>query len=173
MVRGKTELKRIENSTNRQVTFSKRRSGLLKKAFELSVLCDAEIALIVFSPTGKLYEFSSCSGINKTIERYLTSAKHISIGRETCLEENVKLMTDESTSELCKKVEFLEESRRRLLGESLDSCSTEELDQVERQLERSLRSIRVKKSTLLNEHIDQLKEKEKKLTRANTELRKK
>ncbi|KAH6754792.1 AGAMOUS-like 20, partial [Perilla frutescens var. hirtella] len=167
MVRGKTELKRIENSTNRQVTFSKRRSGLLKKAFELSVLCDAEIALIVFSPTGKLYEFSSCSGINKTIERYLT------IGRETCLEENVKLMTDESTSELRKKVEFLEESRRRLLGESLDSCSTEELDQVERQLERSLRSIRVRKSTLLNEHIDQLKEKEKKLTRANTELRKK
>lgn len=59
MVRGKTELKRIENATSRQVTFSKRRSGLLKKAFELSVLCDAEVALIVFSPKGKLYEFSS------------------------------------------------------------------------------------------------------------------
>lgn len=59
MVRGKTELKRIENRTSRQVTFSKRRSGLLKKAFELSVLCDAEVALIIFSPTGKLYEFSS------------------------------------------------------------------------------------------------------------------
>lgn len=59
MVRGKTELKRIENVTNRQVTFSKRRSGLLKKAFELSVLCDAEVALVVFSSTGKLCEFSS------------------------------------------------------------------------------------------------------------------
>lgn len=59
MVRGKTELKRIENATSRQVTFSKRRSGLLKKAFELSVLCDAEVALVVFSPKGKLYEFSS------------------------------------------------------------------------------------------------------------------
>jgi hypothetical protein len=61
MVRGKTQMKRIENESNRQVTFSKRRNGLLKKAFELSVLCDAEVALIVFSTTGKLYEFSSTS----------------------------------------------------------------------------------------------------------------
>jgi len=59
MVRGKTQMKRIENATSRQVTFSKRRNGLLKKAFELSVLCDAEVALIVFSSRGKLYEFSS------------------------------------------------------------------------------------------------------------------
>lgn len=59
MVRGKTQLRRIENATSRQVTFSKRRNGLLKKAFELSVLCDAEVALIVFSPRGKLYEFAS------------------------------------------------------------------------------------------------------------------
>lgn len=59
MGRGKVELKRIENSTNRQVTFSKRRNGLLKKAFELSVLCDAEVALIIFSPSGKAYQFSS------------------------------------------------------------------------------------------------------------------
>jgi hypothetical protein len=61
MVRGKTEMKRIENATSRQVTFSKRRNGLLKKAFELSVLCDAEVALIVFSPRGKLYEFASAA----------------------------------------------------------------------------------------------------------------
>jgi hypothetical protein len=59
MVRGKTQLRRIENPTSRQVTFSKRRNGLLKKAFELSVLCDAEVALIVFSARGKLYEFAS------------------------------------------------------------------------------------------------------------------
>ncbi|CAH2041833.1 unnamed protein product [Thlaspi arvense] len=59
MGRGKVELKRIENKINRQVTFSKRRNGLLKKAYELSVLCDAEIALIIFSSRGKLYEFGS------------------------------------------------------------------------------------------------------------------
>jgi MADS-box transcription factor len=57
--KGKTEIKRIENTTNRQVTFCKRRNGLLKKAYELSVLCDAEVALIVFSSRGRLYEYSN------------------------------------------------------------------------------------------------------------------
>ncbi|XP_026429984.1 agamous-like MADS-box protein AGL14 [Papaver somniferum] len=71
MGRGKTEMGRIENATSRQVTFSKRRNGILKKAYELSVLCEAEIALIIFSPTGKLREFSSSStSMQNTIERY-------------------------------------------------------------------------------------------------------
>ena len=61
MGRGKVQLKRIENKINRQVTFSKRRSGLLKKAHEISVLCDAEVALIIFSTKGKLYEYSTDS----------------------------------------------------------------------------------------------------------------
>jgi MADS-box transcription factor len=55
------ELKRIENKINRQVTFAKRRNGLLKKAYELSVLCEAEVALIIFSNRGKLFEFCSTS----------------------------------------------------------------------------------------------------------------
>nr|AHW58029.1 TM3-3 [Coffea arabica] len=47
MLRGKTQIKRIESATSRQVTLSKRRRGVLKKAFELSqALCDAEVALI-------------------------------------------------------------------------------------------------------------------------------
>lgn len=59
MGRGRVQLKRIENKISRQVTFSKRRTGLLKKAHEISVLCDAEVALIVFSTKGKLFEYSS------------------------------------------------------------------------------------------------------------------
>ncbi|KAK6940246.1 Transcription factor, K-box [Dillenia turbinata] len=59
MAREKIQIKKIDNLTARQVTFSKRRRGLFKKAEELSVLCDAEVALIVFSATGKLFEFSS------------------------------------------------------------------------------------------------------------------
>ncbi|XP_077232271.1 floral homeotic protein AGAMOUS-like [Tasmannia lanceolata] len=69
MGRGKIEIKRIENTTNRQVTFCKRRNGLLKKAYELSILCDAEVALIVFSTRGRLYEYSN-NNIKSTIERY-------------------------------------------------------------------------------------------------------
>lgn len=59
MGRGKIVIRRIDNSTSRQVTFSKRRSGLLKKARELSILCDAEVGLIIFSSTEKLYDFAS------------------------------------------------------------------------------------------------------------------
>ena len=61
MGRGKVEMRRIENKISRQVTFAKRRNGLLKKAYELSLLCDAEVALIVFSGRGRLFEFTSSS----------------------------------------------------------------------------------------------------------------
>ncbi|KAG5254378.1 Transcription factor, MADS-box [Salix suchowensis] len=57
MVRGKVQLQRIEDKSSRQVCFSKRKRGLLKKAKELSVLCDVEMAVIIFSSTGKLFEF--------------------------------------------------------------------------------------------------------------------
>jgi hypothetical protein len=59
MGRGKIVIERIENTTNRQVTFSKRRTGLFKKAKELAILCDAEVGLIVFSSTGRLYDFTN------------------------------------------------------------------------------------------------------------------
>ena len=59
MTRRKIQIKKIDNRNARQVTFSKRRRGLFKKAFELSTLCDAEIGLMVFSGTGRLYEYAS------------------------------------------------------------------------------------------------------------------
>ncbi|KAF8377376.1 hypothetical protein HHK36_030753 [Tetracentron sinense] len=62
MARTKIQIKKIDNTTARQVTFSKRRRGILKKAEELSILCDAEVALIIFSATGKLFEYSSSRG---------------------------------------------------------------------------------------------------------------
>lgn len=62
MGRVKLQIKKIENNTNRQVTYSKRRNGLMKKAYELSVLCDVDVGLIMFSPSGRL---SLYSGNNK------------------------------------------------------------------------------------------------------------
>ncbi|KAM7475634.1 hypothetical protein LguiB_022877 [Lonicera macranthoides] len=53
MGRVKLKIKRLENTSNRQVTYSKRRSGILKKARELSILCDIDLILLMFSPTGK------------------------------------------------------------------------------------------------------------------------
>ncbi|KAK7292201.1 hypothetical protein RIF29_07974 [Crotalaria pallida] len=53
MGRVKLKIKKLESTSNRQVTYSKRKSGILKKAKELSILCDIPIALLMFSPTGK------------------------------------------------------------------------------------------------------------------------
>lgn len=57
MGRRKIEMKMVMDSGTRQVTFSKRRTGLFKKANELSTLCAAQVAILVFSPGGKPYSF--------------------------------------------------------------------------------------------------------------------
>ncbi|EOA34089.1 hypothetical protein CARUB_v10021590mg [Capsella rubella] len=71
MGRVKLEIKRIENTTNRQVTFSKRRNGLIKKAYELSILCDIDIALLMFSPSDRLSLFSGKTRIEDVFSRYI------------------------------------------------------------------------------------------------------
>ncbi|KAL7182925.1 hypothetical protein ACSBR1_041580 [Camellia fascicularis] len=171
MVRGKTEMKRIENATSRQVTFSKRRSGLLKKAFELSVLCDAEVALIIFSPKGRLYEFSN-SSISKTIERYQRNTKEQEGSGRKEAEENLQHLKEEAVS-MSQNIELIEASKRKLLGDCLESCSINELQLIEEQLEKSLHNIRARKTLLYEEKIEQLKEEEKILTEENQKLREK
>lgn len=160
-------MRRIENATSRQVTFSKRRNGLLKKAFELSVLCDAEVALIVFSPRGKLYEFAS-SSMQETIERYRRHIKDTQAHNKLA-EEDIQHLQHEAAN-MTKKIEVLEASKRNLLGEGLASCSFEELQDIEQQLERSVSKIRARKTQVFKEQIEQLRDKEKTLQAENTRL---
>ncbi|KAK1296684.1 MADS-box protein SOC1 [Acorus calamus] len=170
MVRGKTQMRRIENTSRRQVTFSKRRNGLLKKAFELSVLCDAEVGLIVFSPRGKLYEFSSTS-MQRTIDRYAKCSKVADTNKHTA-EENIQHWKLEAAN-MMKRIELLEASKRKLLGESISSCSATELHEIEDQLELSLSTIRERKMNLFREQIEKLQEKERILSAENALLCKK
>ncbi|XP_057730946.1 agamous-like MADS-box protein AGL104 [Arachis stenosperma] len=71
MGRVKVPIKKIENITNRQIIFSKRKNGLIKKAYELSVLCDVDVALITFSPSGRPALFSSSTSFDEILERYI------------------------------------------------------------------------------------------------------
>nr|BBG57459.1 MADS-box transcription factor [Habenaria radiata] len=167
MGRGRVELKRIENKINRQVTFSKRRNGIMKKAYELSVLCDAEIALIIFSNRGKLFEFGS-PDITKTLERYQ---------RCTFTPQSID-PTDHETlnwyqelSKLKAKYESLQRSQRHLLGEDLDMLSLKELQQLERQLESSLSQARQKRTQIMLDQMDELKKKERHLGDINKQLK--
>nr|BAS04481.1 MADS box protein [Gentiana scabra] len=168
MGRGKVELKRIENKINRQVTFAKRRNGLLKKAYELSVLCDAEVALIIFSNRGKLYEFCSGSSTTETVERYqrytygLQDAGHPSDDPQNSYQEYVKLKA---------RVEVLQGYHRNFLGEDLGNLSCKELEHLEHQVETSLKQVRSTKTSFMLDQVADLQRKEEMLSEENKALR--
>ncbi|KAL9373132.1 hypothetical protein Peur_035376 [Populus x canadensis] len=170
MARGKVQLKRIENATSRQVTFSKRKNGLLKKAYELSILCDAEVAVIIFSQKGTLFKFASIDQIQKTIERYRKNAKQLHTNRID-VEQSKEQLRQESAN-MAKKIEMIEILQRKLLGQDLDSCSPEELHDIGNQLEISLSNIRARKTQLFKEQIEQLQAKERLLLMENARLTK-
>uniref|UniRef100_A0A8C5M0J8 Myocyte enhancer factor 2A n=1 Tax=Leptobrachium leishanense TaxID=445787 RepID=A0A8C5M0J8_9ANUR len=69
MGRKKIQITRIMDERNRQVTFTKRKFGLMKKAYELSVLCDCEIALIIFNGSNKLFQYAS-TDMDKVLLKY-------------------------------------------------------------------------------------------------------
>ncbi|XP_048443966.1 MADS-box transcription factor 23 isoform X1 [Pyrus x bretschneideri] len=169
MGRGKVELKRIENPTSRQVTFSKRRNGLLKKAFELSVLCDAEVGLIIFSPSGKSYQFAS-HDITRTISMYkrevgLPESNNSSFGRARTME-----YWRNENEELRKSIGKLEMRLRNLAGEELSTLGVQELKQLERQLKTGVERIRSKMRRIISENVSLLKRKHKASQEENTRL---
>nr|ADW76860.1 PI/GLO [Cymbidium faberi]AFH66786.1 PI-like MADS-box 2 protein [Cymbidium ensifolium]AUO28996.1 PISTILLATA-like protein [Cymbidium sinense]QEO60647.1 PISTILLATA-like protein [Cymbidium faberi] len=161
MGRGKIEIKRIENSTNRQVTFSKRRNGIMKKAKEISVLCDAQVSLVIFSSLGKMFEYCSPSTtLSKILEKYqqnsgkkLWDAKHENLSAEI---DRIKKENDNMQIEL-----------RHLKGEDLNSLNPKELIPIEETLQNGLTSVRNKQMDflkMLKKNERMLEEENKRLT---------
>ncbi|NP_001313794.1 protein TRANSPARENT TESTA 16-like [Gossypium hirsutum] len=165
MGRGKIPIKRIENQTTRQVTFSKRRAGLLKKTHELSVLCDAQIGLIIFSTTGKMCQYCTEGyRMEQIIERYQKVTG-------TCIPEhdNREHLFNE-LAVLRKETRRLQLSMRRYTGEDMSSIPFEELDQLEHELERSVIKVRERKNELLQQQLDNLRRKERILEEENSNM---
>ncbi|XP_074312811.1 MADS-box transcription factor 23-like [Silene latifolia] len=161
MVRTRIEIKKIDNITSRQVTFSKRRRGLFKKAHELSTLCDADIALIVFSSTAKLHDFSS-SSTTQVIQRYLRHKEKSKKNQPHV--SSLELLSDKDDC-LYWREEVAKKSRqeRQMKGEDLDGLNIEELSQLERQIEKAYTRIRRTKDAKLRSVITEFKRKEEKL----------
>ena len=168
MGRGKIEIKRIENTTNRQVTFCKRRNGLLKKAYELSVLCDAEVALIVFSTRGRLYEYANNS-VRGTIERYKKACSDSS-NPGSVTEANTQFYQQEATK-LKRQIRETQNLNRHILGEALSSLSFKELKNLEGRLEKGISRIRSKKNEMLFAEIEFMQKREIQLQNDNIYLR--
>ncbi|KAG2615790.1 MADS-box transcription factor 58-like isoform X2 [Panicum virgatum] len=167
--RGKIEIKRIENTTNRQVTFCKRRNGLLKKAYELSVLCDAEVALIVFSSRGRLYEYSNNS-VKATIERYKKATSDNSSAASTVAEVTIQHYKQES-ARLRQQITNLQNSNRTLVGDSISTMSHKDLKQLEARLDKGLVKIRARKNEVLSSELEYMQRREMELQNDNLYLR--
>ncbi|XVF01813.1 hypothetical protein REPUB_Repub04eG0121700 [Reevesia pubescens] len=71
MGRKRLLMKRIDNPCSRQITYSKRREGILKKATELSTLCDTDVGLLMFSPTGRLTSYAHKGRVEDIFLRYI------------------------------------------------------------------------------------------------------
>ncbi|KAL6840307.1 hypothetical protein ACP4OV_030117 [Aristida adscensionis] len=169
MGRGKIEIKRIENTTSRQVTFCKRRNGLLKKAYELSILCDAEIALIIFSSRGRLYEYANNS-IRSTIERYKKASASTS-GSAPVIDVNSHQYFQQEAAKLRQQIQTLQNSNRHLMGESIGNMTPKELKNLESRLEKGISRIRSKKHELLFAEIEYMQKREADLQNENIFLR--
>lgn len=154
MARGKIQIKRIENQTNRQVTYSKRRNGLFKKAHELTVLCDAKVSIIIISMSGKLHEYISPS---------LSSTKQMFDQYQKALNIDLWSSHYEQMQDQLKKLRDVNRALRReirqRMGESLNDLSLEQLTELIEDVDASLKLIRERKYKVISNQIETHKKK--------------
>ncbi|XP_074368099.1 agamous-like MADS-box protein AP3 isoform X2 [Apium graveolens] len=153
MARGPIQIKKIENATHRQVTYSKRRKGLFKKARELSVLCDAHVSVIMISTTKKAHVYTSSSISPK--EFYDMYQKLNGVDLWSSCYEKLK----ENLIKL-KEVNFnLNREIRHKMGECLDGLNFEELCSLEDKMEETVMTIRENKMKIITRQTDNIKKK--------------
>ncbi|KAG5541881.1 hypothetical protein RHGRI_021649 [Rhododendron griersonianum] len=169
MARERIKIKKIDNVTARQVTFSKRRKGLFKKAEELAVLCDVDVALIMFSATGKLFQFAS-SSMNTILAKYTLHSSNI----EKLDQPSLELQLEDSTSvKLREEISERTNELRRMRGEDIQGLKIEDLQQLEKLLQEGLgRVIGTKSERVMNE-ITSLQRKGDQLIEENQKLKQK
>ncbi|XP_078433889.1 agamous-like MADS-box protein MADS9 isoform X3 [Wolffia australiana] len=160
MARGKTEIKRIENSANRQVTYSKRKNGMIKKAKEISILCNAKVCLVIFSGSGKMAEFCSDSTALPSMlaEYQKQSGERIWGADHEMLNGEIERIKKENESLLIEL--------RNLKGDEIGPLSPFQLIQIEEALQRGLTSVRDKQMEFLRRLRDsgrQLEEENKRI----------
>ncbi|PON62293.1 MADS-box transcription factor [Parasponia andersonii] len=160
MGRVKLEIKRIENNTNRQVTFSKRRNGLIKKAYELSILCDIDIALIMFSPSGRLSHFSGRRSEIQNKEHLLRTLQQLRSESDIAFQFSNPAAVNSEIEELQQEIgrlqqqlQMAEEQIRMYEPDPLKITSMEKLDSCEKNLVDTLTRVMQRKELLLTNQL--------------------
>ncbi|KAL2249764.1 UNVERIFIED_CONTAM: Floral homeotic protein DEFICIENS [Sesamum indicum] len=153
MARGKIQIKKIENQTNRQVTYSKRRNGLFKKAHELTVLCDARVSIIMISSTQKLHEYISPSTTTKQVFDQYQKAVAVDLwsSHYEKMQEHLKKLKDVNRN--------LRREIRQRMGESLNDLGYDQMVNLIEDMDSSLRLIRERKYKVIGNQIETSKKK--------------
>ncbi|KAL9234708.1 hypothetical protein vseg_009546 [Gypsophila vaccaria] len=155
MGRGKIEIKKIENMTNRQVTYSKRRNGLFKKANELTVLCDATVSIIILSTNLKLHEFLSPASTLSTKDVYDRYQKALGIDIWVTHEQKMQ----EELQKLNETNRDLQTEIRRRMGGCLEDLNFDELCSLGQEMQTSVELIRQRKYKKIDNQIETTKKK--------------
>ncbi|XP_061354609.1 agamous-like MADS-box protein AGL62 [Gastrolobium bilobum] len=152
--RRKVEMKKMMNESNLQVTFSKRRIGLFKKASELSTLCGAEVALIIFSPGDKVFSFGH-PNVNALIHRYLMGGPPQSLveAHRSANVRDLNARLTELTNQLDAEMMRAEELNQLLKANGIiiklvDEMSIPQLEQFKVALEELKRSVITRQSEM-------------------------
>ncbi|KDO59877.1 hypothetical protein CISIN_1g027395mg [Citrus sinensis] len=122
MGRRKLLMQKIDNYPALQVTYTKRRDGIVKKAKELSVLCDTDVGLLMFSPSGKLTKYSSSRRIEDIFLRFICDEKQEPLENEDHLYRSlVHSKCEGEMLDLIKKKEELEKKLIELCERQFDA----------------------------------------------------
>ncbi|KAK8617176.1 hypothetical protein V6N13_117143 [Hibiscus sabdariffa] len=156
MGRVKLKIKRLESYSNRQITYSKRRTGILKKAKELSILCDIHIILLMFSPTGKPTLFH---GARRKLESLEALKKtFMKLDHDLNIQEFLGATSrsvEEMTNEVSRFRAQLGEVHKRLSywsnPDKIDSIA--HLRHMEDSLRESIERVRIHKETFGQHHL--------------------
>uniref|UniRef100_A0A0D9XXS4 MADS-box domain-containing protein n=1 Tax=Leersia perrieri TaxID=77586 RepID=A0A0D9XXS4_9ORYZ len=181
MVRGKVQMRRIENPVHRQVTFCKRRGGILKKARELSVLCDADVGVIIFSSQGKLHELATNGNMHNLVQRYQSNVEGNQMERgalQRQVTEGVFLLREEigllqRGLSYLKNFEVIMNRSRSAYGGGAGEMTLDKLHELEKGLELWSYQIRTKKMQMMQQEIQFLRNKEGIMKAANEMLQEK
>ncbi|XP_042509387.1 agamous-like MADS-box protein AGL66 [Macadamia integrifolia] len=165
MGRAKPQIKKIENTTKRQIPFPKRRNGILKKAYELSILCDVDVAFIAFSTSGKATIFAGNKRVEEVLLRYLSLPEHETGGHHVHLQKTLEHMMDHENDlaprvkdferEIHKVKVLLEIAKTKLSMYEVDRDrinSLHEVDYHEQILQAALNRVRARQFVLQGQY---------------------
>ncbi|XP_016446656.1 agamous-like MADS-box protein AGL29 [Nicotiana tabacum] len=155
-------MKKIESEDDRYATFSKRRSGIYKKASELVKLCNIDIGIVLFSPTGKPFSFFHPTS-EAIIDRFLNPNTQLSestrlvaaharnkvnqLNNRRELFDNIK----EVTSAQSLLLDNMKENGQRYRWESIEQFNADEVKKYEAWLSTTVFNLNNRLKHLKNE----------------------